>query len=417
MSWFGTKESNEPSGPTFFPLPSNTSGFGKLDKDDTAWKTISGHGFQTETHTYYSLLEDGSFLMVQVIWSFLGVFLIPATTQMTFKLYNPHTKKTSWKSVNVNGFKHDGCSSKSDAFEIKHTGTPETEESYAITAHLDKNVQINITFTKPADAPGAKYGTGEQAGYSNFGSNDPTKRDAFVIHRFLPLMTTSGSLIIDGAIVDAKGEAMFVHAMQSGMRPNLIASSWNFAFFASNGGNEESELGSVRAIQMEFTTTDDYGPKGKNSGRSKVNIGFVYASKIPNNALLVVGQTHAPEAGEYTNKSKDIVIAEHLTTEKDEETSYMAPHGLSFVWEGDRVDGAGRARVSAMNADVWSGLIEKVDVLAEIPYVIRKGLSAVTGAKPFIFQYHNPSTLNVEIEGKAIPVKGWMFNEASFVSM
>lgn len=65
--------------------------------------------------------------------------------------------------------------------EIKHTGTPETEESYAITAHLDKNVQINITFTKPADAPGAKYGTGEQAGYSNFGSNDPTKRDAFVI--------------------------------------------------------------------------------------------------------------------------------------------------------------------------------------------------------------------------------------------
>lgn len=68
-------------------------------------------------------------------------------------------------------------------------------------------------------------------------------------------MTTSGSLIIDGAIVDAKGEAMFVHAMQSGMRPNLIASSWNFAFFASNGGNEESELGSVRAIQMEFTTT------------------------------------------------------------------------------------------------------------------------------------------------------------------
>lgn len=143
----------------------------------------------------------------------------------------------------------------------------------------------------------------------------------------------------------------------------------------------------------------------------------MYASKIPNNALLVVGQTHAPEAGEYTNKSKDIVIAEHLTTEKDEETSYMAPHGLSFVWEGDRVDGAGRARVSAMNADVWSGLIEKVDVLAEIPYVIRKGLSAVTGAKPFIFQYHNPSTLNVEIEGKAIPVKGWMFNEASFVSM
>lgn len=50
-----------------------------------------------------------------------SVFLIPATTQMTFKLYNPHTKKTSWKSVNVNGFKHDGCSSKSDAFVSDNT--------------------------------------------------------------------------------------------------------------------------------------------------------------------------------------------------------------------------------------------------------------------------------------------------------
>jgi hypothetical protein len=31
-------------------------------------------------------------------------------------------------------------------------------------------------------------------------------------------------------------------------------------------------------------------------------------------------------------------------------------------------------------------LIEKVDVLAEIPYVIRKGLAAVTGTKPYIYQ-------------------------------
>lgn len=32
------------------------------------------------------------------------------------------------------------------------------------------------------------------------------------------------------------------------------------------------------------------------------------------------------------------------------------------------------------------GLIEKVDVLAEIPYVVRKALSAVTGTKPYIYQ-------------------------------
>ena len=31
-------------------------------------------------------------------------------------------------------------------------------------------------------------------------------------------------------------------------------------------------------------------------------------------------------------------------------------------------------------------MIEKVDVLAEIPYVVRKALSAVTGTKPYIYQ-------------------------------
>lgn len=30
--------------------------------------------------------------------------------------------------------------------------------------------------------------------------------------------------------------------------------------------------------------------------------------------------------------------------------------------------------------------MEKVDVLAEIPFLIRKGLAAVTGTKPYIYQ-------------------------------
>lgn len=44
------------------------------------------------------------------------MFLIPATAQMTFKYYNPHTKQAVWKSVNVGNFKHEGKSCKSDQF-------------------------------------------------------------------------------------------------------------------------------------------------------------------------------------------------------------------------------------------------------------------------------------------------------------
>lgn len=38
--------------------------------------------------------------------------------------------------------------------------------------------------------------------------------------------------------------------------------------------------------------------------------------------------------------------------------------------------------------------MEKVDVLAEIPYVIRKGLAAVTGTKPYIYQVSPPSLID-----------------------
>lgn len=83
----------------------------------------------------------------------------------------------------------------------------------------------------------------------------------------------------------------------------------------------------------------------------------------------------------------------------------------------------------------------QVDVLAEIPYLVKKALSAVVGVKPYIFQvctallslpllaltlrvcrqYHNSSTLHLQVtdkEGKTrdVDVQGWLFNEASFVS-
>lgn len=72
--------------------------------------------------------------------------------------------------------------------------------------------------------------------------------------RFMPLMRSSGSLMLDGQVVDVAGEATFIHAIQ-GMRPNNIASRWNFCYFTTGGGQAAGELGTVRAVQMEFETT------------------------------------------------------------------------------------------------------------------------------------------------------------------
>ncbi|WVQ80796.1 hypothetical protein IAT38_002901 [Cryptococcus sp. DSM 104549] len=419
MSWFSGQSSSASGVQNFFPATSYHTGFGELTSSDTAWANTSNSGFQTETQTWYTVLADGSMLMVQIIWSYLGIMFIPATTQMTFKLYNPNTKKQVWKSVHGSNPKYAGQTIKADEFEIKHTGTPTTEETYTITASLDKNVQISVAFKKPAEAPGFKLGQGADGGYSTFGAESAKgKRAGHVVHRFHPFNYSTGSVIVDGTVVDAKGDGMFVHAIQ-GMKPDSVASRWNFAFFTTAGG-EEGKLGSVRAIQMEFETTDDYGPKGAKSGRTKVNLGGIYTSSTTPSPLVITGQTHPSSA--YPVISKDISACEHLTPSNDKATGYDVPAGIEFKWEGERVDGKGRigARLGVDKLGLVvgeGGLIEKVDVLAEIPYVIRKGLAAVTGTKPYIYQYHNPATLEVTTGEETVPVKGWLYTEASFVSV
>jgi hypothetical protein len=135
---------------------------------------------------------------------------------------------------------------------------------------------------------------------------------------------------------------------------------------------------------------DSYGPKGAKSGRTKVNIGAIYTSTT-SNPLIVVGQTHCPDPTAYPALSDDVSTATHSNSVQDKDTGYGAPGAIEFEWKGKRVDGNGYAGgkivVPQLGATIGEGgLIEKVDVLAEIPYIIRKGLAAVTGTKPYIFQ-------------------------------
>jgi hypothetical protein len=183
---------------------------------------------------------------------------------------------------------------------------------------------------------------------------------------------------------------------------------------------------------VETDRQDAYGPQGAKSGRTKVNIGAIYTSTT-SNPLLVTGQTSTTASAGFENPSGDISSVTQTGNLKDKDTGYAAPGHIKFVWKGDK-SGAEIEADQGINVGE-NGLIEKVDVLAEIPYVIRKGLAAVTGTKPYIYQvrasgempvtearetdeqYMNPTTLNVTHEGEEVAVKGWLFNEATFVSL
>jgi Svf1-like C-terminal lipocalin-like domain/Svf1-like N-terminal lipocalin domain len=308
-------------------------------------------------------------------------------------MYNPNTKEKVWRSVNVSNFvtppapsggvTYDKRSSRADEFTIIHKSRNQTDgaaECYTINANLSKDIQISLIISRPDSVPGVKLGKGPKGGFSDFGA-DPDNRDGYVVHRFWPRTVASGHIIHKGKAITAHGPGMFVHAIQ-GMRPNLVASRWNFANFQSD------EYGGVSAIQMEFTTPNQFGRKGAGSGGVKVNVGaLVLGGKL----VTVTGETAWPDEP-LSDHASIRSRATHFDTQVDSDTMHSPPSRLVFEWAGPSVAPGLQGDISAkLDVDVGSpqspkGLIEKVDVLAEIPKVIKAVVNYVAGTKPYIYQ-------------------------------
>lgn len=313
--------------------------------------------------------------------------------QLTCKIWDSKSKEKTWKSINVSNFvtpppatsskSFDKRSSKSDSFTITHATTPGDEQfaqSYTISANVDNDLQIALVVSRPATIAGFKLGNSPKGGFSYFGA-DPAQPEGYVVHRFWPRTVCAGHIIRNGQAIEANGTGMFVHAIQ-GMRPNLIAASWNFADFQSD------ELGGTSAIQMEFTTIDAYGRKGAGSGGVIVNVGSVV---VGGKLVAVTGETRWPNEApseEAAVKSR----TEHLDPTLDPETGYKQPGRITYTWKGASIIPSVSGTVDAnLTVDVGTptqpkGLIEKVDVLAEIPYVIKAFVNYVAGTKPYVYQ-------------------------------
>jgi len=226
----------------------------------------------------------------------------------------------------------------------------------------------------------------------------------------------TGQVTLDGKIQPVKGGGMFVHAIQ-GMRPNLVASAWNFAHFQSD------EQGGVSAIQMEFTTQEKHGKHGSGSGGVTVNIGsLVVAGKL----VAVTAETKWP--GEESRGSV-ISRAAHTKRLPDPATGYSQPSEAVFEWTGPSVVSNAEGEVQAkLEVDLGTvespkGLIDKVDVLAEIPYVLKVAVNYVAGTKPYIYQFYNPAKLSIKGPealctglSSGLEVSGTLYNEATFIS-
>ncbi|KAF9450898.1 survival factor 1 [Macrolepiota fuliginosa MF-IS2] len=425
-SLFSTSAPVDPQAPNFFPVaagvPANEL-FGELQPADTEW--LCAGGFTTETQTFYLNTGDSKTIMCQVIHSAVGLWY--PQIQFNCKVHDTKTGQHIWKSIHVNNFVTpppglDKRSSKADEFSITHKSHPDNTdfpESYTIRANLGQDMQISLELKRYSGVPGFKVGKGPKGGYSYFGT-DPTKPDGFVIHRFWPRLLAEGHFVHNGKAEVVEGPGMFVHAIQ-GMRPNLVASAWNFVHFQSPA------LGGVSAIQMEFKTIDQYGKRGAGSGYVVVNVGsLVVGNKLVAVTAETIWPNEDPSPGEAAVKSKVV----HLKPENDPDTGYNKPNEISFEWKGTSLvpDAPGDITASQL-AGLGSvaeprGLVEKVDVLAEIPYVVKMAVSYVAGTKPYIYQWFNPATLKITGPealaaglSQGVEVEGMLYNEATFISL
>ena len=120
-----------------------------------------------------------------------------------------------------------------------------------------------------------------------------------------------------------------------------------------------------------------------------VNVGSVV---VDNKLVAVTAETKWP--GEDPTPGEAVVQSKvtHLQPEHDPDTGYNKPNEIAFDWKGKSLisDASGEVsahlRVNLGTVAKPRGLMEKVDVLAEIPYVLKMAVSYVAGTKPYIYQ-------------------------------
>ncbi|KAG0256865.1 putative cell survival pathways protein [Mortierella polycephala] len=338
--------------------------YSELTSKDLEWSIAATAS--TETQTFYCINDQGYFGHVQLIHSNLGIWGAPASVQMTARFRGEGVNK--FFSINLTNFTLSANKLSASTNLMSITMSPDGQ-SFSIQVTNPPELIVSLTFERTAK--GYKIGEGK----SFFG-------DGFVSHKFWPACKVSGMMIVDGKAHDMAGEGTFVHAIQ-GMRPHLVASKWSYVDFS--GKNVETNNRTKLSL-IQFTTPEYYGSTTVTQG-----------SIVLDGALV----------GVAVDNETDFV-----TTEFDEETGYRPPTEVNYVWEGKALED-GKPFKAVLNVKP-KGLCQKVDLLAEIPWALRKIVSTFV-AKPIIYQWYDEATAVVTVGETEHSLTGHVYHEATFV--
>ncbi|KAI7872432.1 oxidative stress survival, Svf1-like protein [Spinellus fusiger] len=343
--------------------------YGKLTDKDTEWALASGSS--TENQVFYITTKTGGFAFIQLIHSNIGLW--NPTISFTCRFYDAQSNTNEFKNINMSSkfeLSADRRSVKTDNVNI--TMDPSLTAYQVQVTHPDLVVALDFTRVDL----GFKVGEGK-----TYLGGDQGSAAGFVSHKFWPKAAAKGTFIINKQLHEIEGEGMFIHAIQ-GMQPQLIASNWNFVNFQA----KEASLS-----MMQFTTTKQYGAVEINQG-----------SLVLNDKLVCVSVDNHVEL---------------LDLEKDPETEYNIPKKIKLSWRGKTIakeDEELKDVSIVLTVDV-KNLVDKIDVLSEIPWFLKKLVQTFV-VKPYIYQWLDTATAEITVGEEKVQVQGNCFQELVFVS-
>lgn len=343
----------------------------KLERRDLEWVVPSSSNVETQTF-YFDNQTTGHYGFVQVIHS--NPVGLHYTAQFTCLVrHDTKPEESVWTSTHLEGHSARGTDFVAEGLSVT---LDKDATKYTISSVVNEDSLVELTVDRGACA-GFKVGTD---GTSYYG-DDPAHPWGSMRHVFWPRAAASGKLVVKGQEIKLEPDAtraMYVMAMQ-GMKPHHAAARWNFLNFQGP---------TLSCVVMEFTTPPSYGSQ-------TVSIGAT-----THNDTLVGAATD--------------VSVQHKDAEEDD-VGWPRPKAIAFDLRGPTVDDKGETRAHVEGQ--LEHLVDRVDVMAEIPSFVKSLVAGVSGARPYIYQFANTLTMTLTLpDGTEVSEKGHAFSEATFIS-
>ncbi|KAJ3249513.1 putative cell survival pathways protein [Chytriomyces hyalinus] len=332
--------------------------------DDVKWQ-LEYPTAATEAFTFYITADSGIYVLAQMVYSTLG---LAPSVQMTCRLYGPNKEKfaqTLAPATTSFLLSDDKLSVTCEQFSINHNAAT---GGYHILFNLGEEATVDAVF-EPTDGL-FKVNDGKSLFHE-------TETEGYIQTAYMPKAKVAGSITFKGVKSDAKGSGMFLRAIQC--KPQCVQ---KFNFVNLQTANDAVML-------YEFEMPKDGGYKA-----SCVSIGAI----VRNGKTLAV-----------TTKNKSVFVQKQL----DEDFSgYDVPTQLFYTWNGKTKETGEDVRIEM--SLVQTNLVDKIDVLAELPYLLRVFIQTFITA-PFLYQWFEEVTAKVTVGSEEFEIRGKAFIECSFL--